>query len=67
LASNPAITVDAAKDILEAAPESAASRDDAALEALASQHGESLTSEVGSDDTDPDASAVAMLVSNAPS
>ncbi len=62
LASNAAIDVDMAKELLEAAPTANAEHNAADLQALADEHGQPLAASTGADDTDADAAAVAMLV-----
>ncbi|MGL6025863.1 MAG: S49 family peptidase [Vibrio sp.] len=63
LASNPAIDVAMAKDLLSAAPAAAAQRDDQALAALGQEHGSPLG--MGGDDADgKDAAAVSLLVNS---
>lgn len=64
LAGTAGMSVEAAKDLLSAAPEAVSQRDDAALAALGQQHGASLSSNVGSDVDNDDATAVALLVGN---
>lgn len=52
LAGTAGMSVEAAKDLLSAAPEAVSQRDDAALAALGQQHGSSLSADNGEQDDD---------------